>query len=278
MIEDANGKACGLFPIASHRDAPEIAISHPGATFGGLLLRANGSLSGTEEAFEAGFEALRMDGVEQLHYTPPPVFLSSQPNQIDIHLMTRYGAAVDAASISSVAEIRHPLRPTKGRKAGISRGARSGLTTTIGRTAKDYERFHELLVETLQSRHKAKPIHDLNQMNDLRERLGPNAFLILVTDEAKQLAAGCWVFQLTPFAWHTQYIASTDAGRACSAVEYMIDQTLDRAREAGAHYFSLGTSAADNNQGIDRNLFAFKSHFGFGSIILWRFLLNLDTV
>jgi hypothetical protein len=277
LIENTDGKTSGLFPMASRRETPELAVSHPGATFGGLLLSGNGSLSRTEMAFDAAFEALRRDGVRQLQYTPPPVFLGSQPNQIDMHLMLRYGATVDAAHLLSVADLAKRPRPTKGRKAGIARGARLHLKIIEGDTRDDYKWFHGLLVETLFSRHKAKPIHDLRQMNDLRDRLGEHASLILVSDAAEQLVAGCWIFKLNPFVWHTQYIASNEAGRSSNAVEFMISQIINQARDAGVLYLSMGTSDAGDGHGTDRNLFAFKTHFGLGAVVLWRFLLNLDN-
>jgi hypothetical protein len=278
LLEDTGKKTCGLFPLASRRETPDVAASHPGATFGGLLLSGNGSLARTEKAFEAAFESLRRDGVRQLLYTPPPVFVANQPNQIDVHLMLRYGAAVDAAPLLSVAGLANQLRPTKGRKAGIARGGRSNLKIFVGAAAEDYRRFHGLLAETLSSRHEARPVHSLQQMNDLRERLGEDAFLILVTDAAGQLVAGCWVFQLNPYVWHTQYIASNTVGRLSNAVEFMISHAIDRAREARITYLSMGTSATGKDHETDRNLLAFKTHFGLGSTILWRFLLDLSII
>ena len=115
-------------------------------------------------------------------------------------------------------------------------------------------------------------------MTNLRDRLGQDAFLMLVINQEDQLVAGCWIFQLNSSVWHTQYITSNEAGRASNAVEFMIDQMIGRARDAGVLHVSLGTSANGNDHGTDKNLFAYKSHFGFGSTVLWRFLLALDGV
>ena len=129
-----------------------------------------------------------------------------------------------------------------------------------------YSEFHRVLTECLAMQHGARPVHSCSEMHMLKNLFPEQIDLWVVQDEDGQILAGAWVFLLGKMAWHTQYIASTEAGRERQAVDLLLESVIRTAEGEGVRYFSFGASTELRGAEYNSGLFNFKAGFGFGAI------------
>lgn len=135
-------------------------------------------------------------------------------------------------------------------------------------TSADVGVTHEIPQATasLQTRHDARPTHSLDELLDLRERLGPAQSLWLARLPDGSLGAGAWMLRHRDDLAHTQYLAASEAAREFRALDTLLETVLE-AGCAGARCLSFGTSTEDAGRVLNAPLHAFKSKFGGGAAL-----------
>ena len=82
---------------------------------------------------------------------------------------------------------------------------------------------------------------------------------------AAVLLAGALIFNYGHI-WHTQYLASSDAGRELGALDLVIDSVIDEARSNGVTYLSFGASTEEAGTALNQGLIWQKESYGARSI------------
>jgi hypothetical protein len=270
VITDDEGRLEGVLPAARVPDEPTTVESHPGATYGGIVHR--GRLSGERmvEAMAAVTEHFGTAGCHAFRYKPTPLPYHRLPAQDDLYALFRMGASRHRCDLTAVfsTDGRGPI--SHGRKSAIKLARRAGVTVAEDWSVLDA--FWEVLGENLE-RFGAAPTHRREEMHQLHDRF-PDAIRLFTAQLAGEVVAGAVAFDAGP-ARHTQYLASSQAGRDVGALDAVIDMLSDRAPSDGLRFVDFGTSSEDGGWSLNETLYRFKRSFGAGSVVHEHYTLDL---
>jgi hypothetical protein len=264
VVVERDGRWEAVIPAATHPSRPAEVLSHPGATWGGVLTQKLNAARITEDALAAAGAHWRAQGATTATFRMPLAHLSAQPDEGDVHALLRLGARPERADLWSVVHLDRPLR--RDDVASARRGQRLGVTVSTETDAPAYADFHALLAATLRARHDARPVHSPAELLDLRERLGPAQELWTARLPDGTLGAGAWLLWHRGDVAHTQYLAASDAARESRCLDVLLDALVERLR-GRARCLSFGTSTEDEGRVLNAPLLAFKSKFGGGGAL-----------
>lgn len=271
MIEDRRGKLVGVIPAAGDPSDAEMVVSHPGLTYGGLV--HDGSLRGASmvDALAEITGHYRTLGYSRFRYKVVPSIYRSAPSDDDLYALFRIGfdryrcdlsAAIDLSRRGRVAHSR-PQRRRRAEAAGVS-------------AKEDWEEiaaFWQVLELNLARRHGASPVHSLDEIDLLHDRF-PSEILLMAAKIGDVLVGGALLF-LTGPVLKAQYTGTTEEGRATFAMDPVLEQAIDLARERGCRFFDFGTATLDEGRSLSQDLYQFKVSFGAGGVAYDHYELDL---
>jgi hypothetical protein len=264
MFEDDSGKLRAVLPAAVAPTESGIVVSHPGLTFGGLIYDPRCNRQEIEACFEGLSSHYADAGFSGLVYKTVPMHAQRSPTALDLWSLWRRKASIigrDVWNMVVPTTTRPPLR--KGHKANLRTARLAEVVVRRGEVS-DIPRFHSILAENLASRHEASPVHSPDELVEIIKLFPEDIDLWLASGSSGQLHGGVLVFRYHYRCWHTQYIASTQEGRAVSALSLLLEGLARQCREAG-RVLSFGSSTESGGAVFNDGLFHFKSAFGSGS-------------
>jgi hypothetical protein len=256
-----SGETVGAFPAALDPSDKSRVVSHPGATFGGVVHQ--GWLTGTRmvEAVGALRQYYASKNYRKLIYKLVPVIYTRTSAQDDSYALFRHQAARTVCNLSSAIDLTRPFSPSERRRRGLKKAVKS--VTLSGDTAL-LEPLWGVIRENLARKYDAKPVHSAEELQLIHERF-PGEVQVRCALVEGEVEAGV-VFFNSPTAWHSQYIAATEKGYDVSALDAVFDGAITEAKNSGARYFDFGTSNEDGGRGLNEGLYRFKSEFGGGGV------------
>ncbi len=254
------GKLAGVFPAAESPFDPSMVISHPGATYGGVVHQ--GRLFGTRmiDVLSAINEHYaKACGYRRLQYRSVPHIYAQMPAQDDSYALFRLGAKRVRCDLSCTIDLANRAAVSERRKRGIKKSAK---TVEVKRDVSFLPDLWGVIAENLARKYAAKPVHSLSELTLLRGRF-PHEIVIRSALIGGKVEAGV-VFFNSPPAWHAQYIAASEAAYEVSALDAVFDAAIGDAKTGGARYFDFGTSNEEAGLLLNDGLYRFKSEFGGG--------------
>lgn len=242
-----------LFPASRHDDR---LISHGGLTYGGIVSGSAMKTALMLEVFESIAAFARQIGIRRVSYKAVPRIYHAMPADEDLYALFRQNAELVRRDVSAALEPRKLVELPKGRKAAIKRAVREGV---LVRESTDFVGFMALEASHLQEKFGVTPVHSPEEMRRLAASFPENirlfgAFL------GEELVAGTIIYESARVA-HTQYIASTDAGRAVSALDLVLHSLITDVY-ADKAYFDFGISTEDGGRVLNAGLAANKESYG----------------
>ena len=274
MVRDDGNKLLGVLPAAISLSDEKIVVSHPGSTYGGLIYSGRVSVSDVDEMLVTVFKWYQDHGFSKLLYKVTPAHVQRVNSAIDQYLLWKRGTLV-RRDLWNVIQIDHSRTLSKGRKWGVNRGRKANIRVVAAESIADYRDFYDVLTINLKEKHETAPVHSLDEFLEISSRFPNETELWLVKDRLGSIAAGVWLFKLHTYCVHTQYIASTEAGRDLSAVDFLIESIIVACGEKGVRWFSFGASSEQGGRVVNDGLFDFKSGFGIGSLVQDFFEIDL---
>lgn len=252
--------------LAASRHGDE-AVSHGGLTFGGLIARSDLRSPDVIDALDKALEGLRDWGVRKLTIKSIPAPFTTQPSgELDYHLWRR-GFVLAGRDVSSIVPLRDPLSPSKAKLRDSKRAAKLGCEVRDTSLAD----FHPLLAEVLLARHGRDPVHSQDELVQLQAAL-PDRLLVRCAWLDGEPVAGTLLFRYGA-VWHTQYLASNEAGRKANALDLVIASAMAEAASEGAEWFSFGISMSGDE--LNEGLLWQKESFGARTILFDRWTGDL---
>lgn len=259
IIRNNKGHILALFAAAEGEDVTTVT-AHSGLTYGGLILPYSITAVEIGTIISDLLDYYRNHGFGKLIYKPVPHIYHKYPTEEDIYFLVKFGAKITECRLSSTFSYVNPPRDKENTRRNIKRAAKEKLTYSVATIKKDWESFYSILSSTLASRHKARPVHSLNELFLLRERFPENINLWLASDQNGIPLAGM-VLYLTDRVVHAQYIAASPEGFEKCALPGLIDSLMDIYSHSGK-YFDFGTSNEDHGRILNEGLIRQKSGFG----------------
>jgi hypothetical protein len=254
-----------LFP-ASFRD--QIVSSHGGLTYGGILADSRMTAKRMMDVLALLKDHYRSLGMTRLVYKVVPSIYAQIPSAEDLYALYRADAVLLKREISSAIVLPERLPFAKGKKYNVSKARNAGLTV---REMADYAPFWTLETEVLK-RHNAAPVHSLEEISLLAGRF-PHNIRLFGAFEGEDLLAGTVIYQNRRTA-HTQYMAASDRGRNCGALDAVIAHLLDDVYKDFL-YFDFGISTEEGGRVLNEGLIAQKEMFGGRAVMYETYGLDL---
>lgn len=278
LLLESGGDLHALIPAAIDPQDEHHVISHPGATYGGLIAPG---FSGrrTIETLGAMAAYYRHLGFSRLTYKTVPYHFSRTPSEGDRYALWRLGATLVRRDLWSVVPLAQPNGTSNKLLRDLQIANRHDLAVSMVSGDDDYRRYHRLLSANLEDRHGVKPVHTDDELIDLRERLGERVALWVAHDRGRtdSPVAGVWLFRFADVAWHMQYTAANAEGREKRAMHLLFHHLLTEARTAGVTHLSYGAVTEQGGRVLNPGLERFKAVFGGGLVTHDFFQLSLTA-
>jgi hypothetical protein len=273
VLTDERGGWRAVLPAARDRADPLCVVSHPGATFGGLV--HDGGVNGerSAEALRAVCDHYSERGFTSLRYKPVPHIYHRSPSADDVWALSELGATRAVCDLSCAIDLAARRRPSDRRARSLAKATRAGVE--VSEDAERLGEFWPVLESNLEGRHGAQPVHGLAEIELLQARF-PDAIRLVVALLDGEVVAGVVLFA-TAMVVHTQYIAAGERGMEVSALDPVIEHAIESARAAGARYFDFGISPGPGRRGLLPGLYRFKAEFGGGGVVYEEYRLALPA-
>jgi Acetyltransferase (GNAT) domain len=271
VLLDDGGRLRGALPAALDPSDPATVVSHPGATYGGLV--HDGSVNGdrARDALAAVCTHYAERGLARLRYKPVPHVYHRSPSADDVWALSELGATRVGCDLSCAIDLDSRREPTARRRRSLDRAREEGVTVSDGPGT--LAALWPVLADTLERRHGAQPVHTLDEIEELHARF-PERILPLVALLGGDTVAGTVLFA-THTTVHAQYLAATEAGAQASALDLVVEHAIELAGERGARWFDFGISPGPGRRGLLPGLYRYKVEFGGGGVIHEHYELAL---
>lgn len=277
VVQDCHQRVVALLPACVHPTEAGLVVSHAGLTYGGLLTASNLGTDEVGEILRLALNFYREQGFRQLGYKPVPHIYHSYPAEEDLYWLFRFGAQLQGRSVSSVIDLRDPLKMSKLRRRKVHLAEREG-GLIVRSSLQLLPAYWQLLDAVLQERHDTHPVHSLAEITRLAERFPKEIRLVTVgyAERPQEVLAGCLLF-LTPSVAHVQYIAAGEEARQMGALDWLFDRIIREYAElvGGPRYLDFGTSVEQGGRMLNRGLIFQKEGFGGRAVCYDNYLLSL---
>nr|WP_255680952.1 GNAT family N-acetyltransferase [Flavobacterium sp. F-65] len=250
-----------LVSVLPANRADNVVYSHQGLTYGGLVYNEKTKLVSVIEIFKSILFFLNENTVVELHLkTLPTIYHLKPAEEIQYALFLAEAKLVRRDSLS-VLDLSQENKISKIRKRGIQKAIFNDL---IIKEENDFDRFwNEILIPNLDKKHKAKPVHTLEEIDYLNKFFPKNIrqFNVYLNDE---IVAGTTVFESTNVA-HCQYISKNENQDNLGSLDFLFE-FLIKEIFAKKHFFDFGISNESQGKKLNEGLSYWKESFGASTI------------
>ncbi|GAA3569899.1 hypothetical protein GCM10022395_19420 [Snuella lapsa] len=231
--------------------------SHQGLTYGGLILPYALSAINVFSIFDAIVSFLKVNHIEEIHIKQiPEIYCKSATNEIAYVL----GQSANLYRRDMVLAIDY-AKPLNIHKTKLKHYKKAeNLNLTIKEETKFDSFWSQVLEPRLLTKHNAKPVHSINEIQLLYSRFPDKIkqFNIYYED---RILAGLTVFE-TATVVKSQYGATTKEGERFRALDYLFLHLIKEYKLVGKKFFSMGTVVEDNELKFNQGLLKQKEELG----------------
>jgi hypothetical protein len=242
--------------------------SHQGLTFGGFITDKNMHCADMLDIFDEFKSYAKENKISKMIYKAIPHTYHKMSAEEDIYALFRNNAKVIRCDSSACIFNENTIKFSKSRKWSIKKAEKSNISVKF---SNDFDKYYEILSETLKSKHDAKPTHSLEELKLLASRFPENIKLIGAFQEEKMLAGS--ILFIYDNIVHTQYLANSEEGRDIGALDKVIDFAI-KEYSTSKKYFDFGISNEDSGRILNRGLMQQKEQFGARTIAHNFFEIN----
>jgi len=256
------GKIVALFPAAEQiREGKRFLVSHPGASFGGFILRRRTGISEAIELVDSLIQYAKSNNFDGIELTRPPwIYYEFPEDHIDfalfnagaVHRKRELTAVVPLFdSIEKNLEIFRPTARTAMRKA-----MKSNIEI---RENEEFASFYSILEKNLSMRHNVAPTHTLDEIFELN-RLLPGKIKQFSAYYKGEMVAGTLLFLCNPRTVLAFYISQDFEHQNLRPLNLLFAEIFKWAISKKFKWFDFGTYTLNNvpNLGLAR----FKESLG----------------
>lgn len=245
-------KLIALLP-ANERDG--VLYSHQGLTYGGLVMDRHSTALVVLECFKCLLDYMPANSLHRAVYKPVPHVYHRYPAEEDINAVFNVcGASLVKRNISSCLPLENPYPLRQNRRTALNKARGEGIIVT---ESEDVASFWQILSENLLSTYNSKPVHSLEEIQQLKASFSNEIRLIAAFLNEKMV--GGVILYIMPEVVHTQYISATEEGKRLGAIDAIMYYIMS---ESEKHYLDIGTSAGEGGALLNESLLFQKEGFG----------------
>lgn len=259
------GRLIGLLPAAIETDSGSgVLCSHPGASYGGLVLAREIGLRDAYVMLAKTVDHARKAGMDAIHLLRvTPACYHERPSHEIEFAATRLGFVLERRELTSAVDLALCGEgATKHVNAAAGRSVRKAIKEGVTvRESPDLARFWEILTATLAHRHGSRPTHTLAEIRALAASL-PGRIRLFGAYRDERLIAGVVIFVCNPTCCYTMYHAQDYAYQALRPLNLVIAMATEWAAQNAFRYLDLGISTERGGQLVNWELYRFKENLG----------------
>lgn len=281
-------KLIGIFPAAIlEKNNIKILKSHPGTSYGGLVLKDNLPYSHIDEIFDSIELFCRENNIKFIEFRHSPrIFLNNPLDQVEFVLLHRnyIREAEELSTCYNLENIKYLNEKeyldyynnnskTKV-KQNIKKAISYNLTFKFISDENEINEFYFILENNLK-KYSTKPVHSLDEIKKLFE-LYPNRIKIPVVEYENKIIGGFLIFNINKNGWHIFYSALDYENLKYKPIHYCLFKLKKHLSELSFKYLNYGISTENSGKYINHSLLSFKESFnGLGVIrTYWQKELN----
>jgi Acetyltransferase (GNAT) domain len=259
-------KLKAVLPAALYRKDDKLILhSHPRSTYGGFIMDNAAGVEEAMETVEATIAFAREKKVDEIIVRNPFRIFQQVPSDETDYAMWYHGFVLRSRELECAVKLDEhaPQRYENGAKYNIKKAVK----LVEVKETEDYAGFWEMLTRNLAEKHGSRPVHTLEQFEQLRNLSGHDKVKLMGGFIEGKLVCGVLLFVCAPMVLHAQYIASDNAYQDVRPLNAVIDFIIKWGHSNGFSYFNLGTANEEAGRKINYGLFHFKEGFGGRGIL-----------
>ena len=245
--------------------------SHQGLTYGSLVY-GELKIGKVLLVFQEILCFLERNGFKKLNLKLIPSIYHKKPAEEIAYLSFLLRAKLTRTDGLAVVQQQSDYVFAKDRIAGVKRGIQNNLMI---RETDNMESFwKEILLPTLKERHQVKPVHTLEEIQQLKNIFPENIRQFNVYHQEK-LVAGTTIF-VTDTVAHSQYIASNSNKNELGSLDFLHNYLIKTVFKDKS-FFDFGISNENQGTKINGGLSYWKESFGASMIIQNFYEINTEN-
>ncbi|MBP1839520.1 GNAT family N-acetyltransferase [Formosa algae] len=234
-----------------------VLYSHQGLTYGGLLIEPATKFQMVFDCFKTIMHWLSVAGISTFNLKVLPAIYSPVPNDELLYLMFAMNANLYRRDSLAVINLQSPVAFSKSRLEGCKRAEKHKLIIKEEHTFDAF--WNTILIPNLSNKHKASPVHSLEEITYLKSKFPENIRQFNVYHD-DQLVAGTTVF-VTDYVAHSQYISGNASKNELGSLDVLHAHLIQNVFNKQL-YFDFGTSNENAGKQINTGLQFWKEGFG----------------
>ena len=257
----AADKLVAVFPAAISLANTREVVSHPGLTFGGLIISVHDSQDFTEPCLLALLNYYSKEGFESLVYKSVPSIYHGRPAEQGDYFLWKSGFECFRIDLSVSVNLNTHIRLSSRRSRGLKKAQQ---TLDLSNDLIHLVSFWNILTKNLEERYSRTPTHSIDEIKLLISRF-PDQIVPTFALKGGNCVAGVLVYK-SHRVHHAQYISASTDGKDLGALDLIFSQVFQMAQSEGVSYFDFGVSTINEGRGLNKGLYTFKYEFGGGGI------------
>lgn len=261
-----------VFPLAQSPDNDREVVSHPGASYSGIV--HDGRLKGNQfvEVLAVICRYLSKQGYNNLVYKSLPSIYRDCSCEDDRYALFRLNAECFRVDLSATIDLKKKISLSKRRSRALKTSQKNNIV--FANDWKYIDTYWDMLTENLLNKHAVKPVHTVQEIKLLQQRF-PQQIQLRCALNHGDMVAGVVLFLFKGVA-HAQYIASSEKGKTMNALDALFNQVISECHSEGMNYFDFGISSEQQGRKLNDGLYQFKSGFGASGTCHQFFRINLS--
>jgi hypothetical protein len=259
-------KIIGVLPAAKKtEDGKSTLVSHPGASYGGLVLPMGSGMKETGEMLGLVKDYAKAQKHRSVSFLRlPPASLQIESSEDQQYWLYQQGWKMTRCEMDGAVDLSgmresDVLESLTGKCRNMVRQAeRAKVTVSL---SEDFSTYWLLLEGVLKSRHGAHPTHSLAEIERLKSLL-PEDIRLLAAFAAGKMVAGTVLVTINSCALYTLYMAQDYEAQKFHPMHLVLVEALKLAIREKCRALHLGVSTEDGGKKANEGLFFFKESFG----------------
>lgn len=264
-----------VFPAAGiEDDGAKVLKSHPGTSYGGIIINKNLGIDKVDEIFELIENYAKTKKYDRIDFRiGPKIFFNNPCDQIDF-IISKRGYYRDAEELSTCYNLNNYIDQKDGdilssfspvTRRNIKKAIASDVYTNFILDKKGISDFYDILKQNL-TKHNTKPVHSLEEIIYLTKEIYEDV-KILGAYYNDKLIAGLMIMKINNNGWHIFYSANDYNYQKFRPVNLLVFNLIKHLRDLEYNYLNYGISTEKGGKIINKGLFEFKEGFNGSGIL-----------
>jgi len=272
-------KLIAVFPAALIiKNNIKILKSHPGTSYGGLVIKENLSYETINSILELIEKYCLENEINYIEFRhSPKIFLNNPIDQLEFALVRRnyireaeeLSTFYNLQSIKNMNEadyINYYNNQTNTKvRQNIKRAISLGVEFAFADKVSEIDEFYKILENNLK-KYDTKPVHSKEEIIKLLE-LYPERVRIAVSKVSNEILGGFLIFNINNNGWHIFYSCLDYDKAEYKAIHFCIFSLKKHLADLSFKYLNYGISTEDSGKYVNKSLLSFKESFNGKGII-----------